>query len=303
MCADLDDVAAAGFTEGRTPRHFSKARSEARPVRARRSINESVSGPAGGCGSIGCPGTIEGLRQIGCHHVRGVALALMGLIVVIATLSPAFRAEAATPAEIRQALDAAISSSIQTTLPEEQIDPLPPEPEPPVEPPEFGDLSALGEVLRVLLWVLVAAGVALVVFSIVTGRPLVSGRAGGRASSLVATAGEATGDGRRRDMVTSLTQADRLAAEGAYAEALHMLLHFGLAEMRRAADGSLSSALTSREVLRRPVLSDDARAALSPLVDAVEISHFGGRQATADDYRACRAGFHRFAELVLGGAA
>ena len=283
MPTSPDSAAAAGNVESVKPVRTAKRRRATRSGEAPGIAGKSVVEPAGSPG------------------VRRVVFAV--LCLVIAAVSGDWRVEAATPAEIRQALQAATSGSIQTALPEERADqPQMPDPEPRVDRPDFGDLSELGEVLRVLLWALVAAAIALVVFSIVTGRPILSARPR-QTASRDDLADQGAGDPRRRDMEASLAEADRLASDGAYAEALHTLLQFCLAELRRVADGSLSPALTSREVLHRPLLSGDAQAALGPLVDAVEVSHFGGRLATEDDYRACRAGFHRFAEMVLGGAA
>jgi hypothetical protein len=80
------------------------------------------------------------------------------------------------------------------------------------------------------------------------------------------------------------SEAERLAAQGRWSEALHALLLGALAGVDPA--GSLPPSLTSREVVRVAPLPDSAREDLGALVEAVERTHFGTRAATAADYEA-----------------
>lgn len=147
---------------------------------------------------------------------------------------------------------------------------------------------------RLLMWVLVGAlGVLLAVFII---NELTSLRLRGRAPQ---TDGSATAvPGRNGDpgSSTSLDEADRLAREGRYAEALHMLLLDCIAHLRRLRfDSLIAPSLTSREVASRLSLPEQASGALSAIVSAVELSHFGGRDADAADYQRCREGYLQIA--------
>jgi hypothetical protein len=94
-----------------------------------------------------------------------------------------------------------------------------------------------------------------------------------------------------------LGDAERLARAGRFADAIHALLLHALAELgRRAGSPAASPAATSREVLRAVPAASEAKAALAPLVGAVERVHFGREPAGLDDYAACAAHFRRFTE-------
>jgi hypothetical protein len=89
-----------------------------------------------------------------------------------------------------------------------------------------------------------------------------------------------------------IASAEALAAAGRYGATVHALLLDTLAALSRAA--RLAPALTSREIVARVHLPAPARDALEGLVVAVEVSHFGGAEPGADEYRACLARFHAF---------
>jgi hypothetical protein len=87
---------------------------------------------------------------------------------------------------------------------------------------------------------------------------------------------------------SGLEDFDSLAARGDYAGAIHALLLHCLARLsERGAE--LSSAMTSREILRRLQLEQQEREALSVLVRMTEVTHFGGRGASEADFTQCRA--------------
>ena len=98
-----------------------------------------------------------------------------------------------------------------------------------------------------------------------------------------------------------LDDADALAQSGAFSDAIHLLLLVLLEELRRGLDLFLAPSLTSREVLRRVSLPDEAEHALSRLVRAVELSQFGGHAATATDYDRCRGWFESVTEAAQSG--
>src|SRR5262245_9333178 len=86
----------------------------------------------------------------------------------------------------------------------------------------------------------------------------------------------------------ALDDPDVLARNGQFAEAIHALLLGALRELgRRAGSVAASPATTSREVLQSAVLAPETRAALRPLVTAVERVHFGWGQAGVEEYTSC----------------
>ncbi|MFN3202847.1 MAG: DUF4129 domain-containing protein [Bradymonadia bacterium] len=87
-------------------------------------------------------------------------------------------------------------------------------------------------------------------------------------------------------------EAESLAQAGDYAEAIHALLLKTLEALSR--HRQLRPAMTSREIVSQIELHPEARDALSHLVDAVEISLFGGRQPGESAWRACQASFEQF---------
>lgn len=93
---------------------------------------------------------------------------------------------------------------------------------------------------------------------------------------------------------STLAEADRLAAEGRFSEAIHLLLLVAMARLHRELGPRVAPAMTSREVLRLPALPGATVEPLTRMVQLSEINHFGGRHAAEPDYRSCRADFLRF---------
>jgi hypothetical protein len=92
-----------------------------------------------------------------------------------------------------------------------------------------------------------------------------------------------------------LEEADRLAAEGRYAEAVRVLLHRSIEDLERVFAMAIGPALTSREISRLPPLSDEGRSVFSGIAQAVETSLFGEQPLEATRYRACREAYATFA--------
>ncbi|HIC79393.1 MAG TPA: DUF4129 domain-containing protein [Kiloniellaceae bacterium] len=92
----------------------------------------------------------------------------------------------------------------------------------------------------------------------------------------------------------TLEEADKLAAAGRFAEAIHLLLLVAMDRLRRELGARVPPALTSREVLRLAPVPASAAAPLERMVSLSEIKHFGGRDASAPDYDLCRADFLSF---------
>jgi hypothetical protein len=173
------------------------------------------------------------------------------------------------------------------------------EAEPP--PPELPDwLRALFEflggfqpVFEVLFWAAIALLVGLILYFV--ARELL------RHYRKEASGGKAPDDvipdwrppvARARAL---LSDADRLAAEGRYAEAIHLLLFRSIEEIDAKRPHAVKPALTSRDILDLQALPSVARPSLSRLVTTVEWSFFGGRPVGPADFSACRRAYEEFA--------
>jgi hypothetical protein len=92
----------------------------------------------------------------------------------------------------------------------------------------------------------------------------------------------------------TLAEADRLAGEGRFSEAIHLLLLVALARLQRELGARVAPAMTGRELLHLPALPGGTVEPLTRMVQLSEINHFGGRRAGEPDYRSARADFLRF---------
>ncbi len=180
-------------------------------------------------------------------------------------------------AEVQQARRILADHGYQTSLP---TDPSLPE-------LTSWRLDWLGKLFQILLW----AGLVLAVSVAIAW---VAARLGGRVRDVAVEEASAPAS-----LEVPLASAERLAAAGRFAEAIHALLLETLAALSRAAQ--LAPSLTSREILSRVPLPERAREALAGLVLAVEISRFGGAPAGERDYRACLDRFHEFLETYRRG--
>ena len=92
-----------------------------------------------------------------------------------------------------------------------------------------------------------------------------------------------------------LAEADRLAGEGRFDEAVRTLLHRSIEDIEERVPNSIRKAQTSREIARMPQLPEPVRGAFAPITRAVEESWFGGRPIDAVRYQACRKAYADFA--------
>ncbi len=95
-----------------------------------------------------------------------------------------------------------------------------------------------------------------------------------------------------------LREAEELASQGRYAEAVHFLLFSSFDDIRRRLNTVLRPAWTSREILRDVPMRGSAQTALSMLVDTVETSEFAGQQIGSADFYRCRDSYARFVSEV-----
>jgi hypothetical protein len=159
-------------------------------------------------------------------------------------------------------------------------------------------LEAMGPVLHVLFWVIVAALVLGLLF--VIARSLVKARYGQLPGAGPNLGPDAEWRPTAEQARVLLADADALAAQGRFAEAAHLLLLRGVQDIRDQRPGLVRPALTSRDIAGLEALPAQAREAFGAIARIVERSFFGGRDLEADDWSRCRGAYERFA---LGGGA
>ena len=149
---------------------------------------------------------------------------------------------------------------------------------------------------RVALWSVVLLGVAVVVWSLRDSLPVFS------RSRKIAARDQVPPPRPASRLEEAQLEADDLARQGHYSEAMHVLLFKSLNEIRRQLGISFAVSLTSREILRRIQLSDLGRQALAAIIASVERTYFGGHDASQADYADCRTNFdtlkHSLANLA-----
>lgn len=92
-----------------------------------------------------------------------------------------------------------------------------------------------------------------------------------------------------------LEEADALAAQGQYAEAVHVLLLRSIQDIEERRPQSLRRAFTSREIERLQALPDAARAAFSGISRVVERTLFAHHAIGAAEFARCRKEYEDFA--------
>ena len=157
----------------------------------------------------------------------------------------------------------------------------------------------LGELLgldwRWLMWLLIAlaaAGALWLLWTLVI-EPLLARRR----SSETAEAWQPDRDAA----LALLDDADRLAAEGRYGEAAHLLLQRSVGQIAQARPGWLSPASTAREIGALRELPERARQAFATIAEVVERALYALRGAGEGEWRRARAAYAEFALADLGG--
>lgn len=96
-----------------------------------------------------------------------------------------------------------------------------------------------------------------------------------------------------------LEDADRLAREGRFAEATHLLLRRSVGQIRDARPDWLHPASTAREISVLAMLPDSGREAFATIATRVERSRFALRDLDSGDWAAAREAYARFARIEL----
>lgn len=99
----------------------------------------------------------------------------------------------------------------------------------------------------------------------------------------------------RNAAVALLEDADRLAAEGSYGEAVHLLLQRSVGHIADARPDWLLPASTAREIGALPMLPESARQAFGIIAARVERSLFALHDLDASDWTVARAAYADFA--------
>jgi len=100
--------------------------------------------------------------------------------------------------------------------------------------------------------------------------------------------------------VALLEEADRLAAQGLFAQATHLLLKRSVIHIAEARPEWLHPATTSREIAALPMLPARAREAFHVIAERVERSLFALRELDRKDWESSRAAYADFALAELG---
>jgi hypothetical protein len=185
------------------------------------------------------------------------------------------------------------SEGLQTSLP-------PPEPMPETPLWLLDFFQAIGDFFTwsgpVLYYALWAIGIALVLFIAYRLFPgfaeWVDGLRGKAEAEELPDYGHAEATVAR----ARLADADALAAQGRFAEAVHLLLYRSVDDIAARRPGLIKPALTSRDLAGSRDLPGIARTAFSRIARAVEVSLFGGQPVDAGVWGECRAAY---AELTV----
>ena len=92
-----------------------------------------------------------------------------------------------------------------------------------------------------------------------------------------------------------LAEADRLAGEGAYAEAVHVLLYRSIEDIEERRPRLVRPALTARDIAALEGLPGAARQTFGLIAEVVERSFFGGRPVDEAGFLDCRRAYEAFA--------
>ncbi len=92
-----------------------------------------------------------------------------------------------------------------------------------------------------------------------------------------------------------LSEADALAAQGRFAEAVHLILFRSIEDIDGRRPELVGPALTSRDIAALPAIPDRPRGAFARIAMLVERSLFGSRTLGEGDWRDCRSAYEEFA--------
>ena len=175
---------------------------------------------------------------------------------------------------------------------------------PPQEPPPDWLISALDglgnlfapvarllvAIWPVLQWVLIIGGAALLLLALVR---LIEPDLLRRRKA--AKSGDEEWSPDQGEALALLEEADRLASEGRYDEATHLLLKRSVGQIAAARPDLVEPSSTARELSAEPRLPEGARNAFSVIATRVERSLFALARLNVEDWQAARDAYADFA--------
>ena len=153
--------------------------------------------------------------------------------------------------------------------------------------------NALYPILVVLFWIGVAVAVAALLYLI--GRELMGVRFARRRRAAAARATPVDWRPEAWKARALLEDADRLAEQGAFDEAVHLILFRSIDDIEGRRPRTVRPALTSRDIAALEAVPGVARDAFAKIAHVVEASFFGGRSVDRDAFAACRKAYEDFA--------
>lgn len=173
---------------------------------------------------------------------------------------------------------------------------------PPSEPPDWlqdvfswlGDVlepvgRAIGAAWPVIFWILVAIGLALIgyaIYRLVDPARFARRRRSADNSEWVPEEAKA---------LELLEEADRLARDGRFDEATHLLLMRSVGQIAEIRPDLIDPSSTAREIAALPALPGAARTAFATIAERVERSLFALSSLSDEDWQAARSAYSDFA--------
>lgn len=181
----------------------------------------------------------------------------------------------------------------QTDLPQDKAR-LAPKPKPKKQRDPWFSLGFLGPLFQLIFYGLLALAVAYILYLIFNAVVIT------KRSHVKADKAEDIPDipAYQPDAETArvlIDDADGLAAQGKFAEAVHILLFRSIQDIEDKRPHHVKRSLTSREIAELSILSPKARDVFSQIGKLVENSFFGGRLLGAKDYELSKAAYKAFA--------
>lgn len=167
---------------------------------------------------------------------------------------------------------------------------------PPQPPPDwlrglFDLLSGLGPVFKVIFWLGLAVIVAAIAWYVL--RELIRIRLPGKAPRTAETV--TAWRPAAATALALLSDVDALAAQGRFAEAVHLLLLRSISDIDGRLPNTVRPALTARDIAALSRLPAVARPAFARLARVVEASLFGGQAVDRETFADCRQAYEAFA--------
>jgi hypothetical protein len=152
----------------------------------------------------------------------------------------------------------------------------------------------LGPATPYVVWPALILGAGTILYLI--GRELFGIRRGGVRMKLRLAADDGLWRPAPDQARALLEDADRLAAEGQFVEAAHLILLRSIEDIEKRRPRTVGVALTSRDIAALPQLPPGARETFAGIAQVVERSLFGGRPLDRDGFVRCRDAYAAFVD-------